>query len=84
MSAGSPVNVDKGVKVMAPVVASTDHVPSFGTTKDSPTLAVPTICTFVGSISFSASVSLSTTFTVVACPETPVPASRTATGAVCG
>ena len=84
MSAGSLVKVDNGVKVIAPVIALTDHVPSFATTKDSPALAVPTICTFVGSISFSTSLSFTSTSTVVASPETPVLESRTATGAVCG
>ena len=76
-----------GVKVMSPVVASTTHEPSPGTSTDLPSSAMVlpagdwVITTLVGSKSPSASVSLPTTVTTTALPVMPVPLSFTATGA---
>jgi hypothetical protein len=63
---GLSAESDNGVKVIAPLLAFTLHVPSPGTTSETPGPLVPAICTVVGLILLSASVSFPNTFTVTA------------------
>jgi len=76
---GSPVKPGTGVKVIAPVVGFTLHVPSPGTVSGWPGLAVPTICTVPGT-TVSPVVSLLSTGTVTGVPVVPVALSFVATG----
>jgi len=77
---GSPVKPPVGVKVIAPVVGFTLHVPWPGTVSGSPGLAVPTIWTVPGT-GVSPVVSLLSTGTVTGVPVVlPVELSPVATG----
>ena len=69
---GLPVKVERGVKVIAPVVVFTVQVPSFGTSSGAPAVVVPTIFTLAGFNITPVSPSLPSTESVTGLPVIPV------------